>query len=317
MQLNMNSEIFTSSESLPYILTLLRCVQDGKHVWVADENEATAAKAYMQEHVPSLADSYSSLAQKGTVQIQWIGATQKPAVITIRADNLGDAAHDLSRPAVVVVEDLTSDGSFLISLCAIFGADRITAAHSNGWLEIRHGGGGGSLPSVTRAEINLFRRHVRVAALLDSDRLVPGEHTDAYNRAEALQKLGATVHVLELREIENYVPNRALAAVRPQRTSSRRLKFLKRLTSDQRAVYDMKHGFGPASSPPVIPPRQVPVYGGLSQETLRGLRSGFGRNVASCMNGMTTTLTKRDFHGLGTSVVAEITTMLQNLARII
>ena len=46
MQLNMNSEIFTSSESLPYILTLLRCVQDGKHVWVADENEATAAKAY-------------------------------------------------------------------------------------------------------------------------------------------------------------------------------------------------------------------------------------------------------------------------------
>jgi hypothetical protein len=315
--LNMTPDVFDSPASLPHIIGLLGGVQDGRHVWVAGDDELAAAEAYMRTQVPNLADSYISLARKGAVQVQWVGTVERPSAVTVQSDNLTELAHDLSRPAILVVEDHNSDGSFLITLCKIFGVERPVDALSRGWLEIRHGGGGGSLPSVTMTEIGLFKTQIRVAAMMDSDRLLPGERTDAHDKADMLRKSGAVVHVLELREIENYIPNRALAAVRPHRTSSNRLKFLKELSSDQRGVYDMKIGFGPASSSPKIPPKQIPIFANLSQQTLRGLRSGFGKNVAGCMTQMVGSLTERDFGGISASVVAEIRTLLQNIAGIL
>jgi hypothetical protein len=314
MQLSIGSDVFTDAMSLPHLIGILRCVQDGRHVWIAEETELEAAETYMRAHVPHLADSYVGLAQKGVVELQWIGSIEKPAVISIQADDL---VHDLSRPAVLVVEDQRSDGSFLKGLFDVFGAERLLDALSKGWLEIRHGGGGGSLPAVTLNEVGYFRRQIRVAALLDSDRLLPGEHTDAHHKAALLATHGVVSHVLELREIENYLPNHALAAVRPMRVSRYRLRFLRRLTLEQRGVYDMKSGFGPASSPPSIPPRQAPLFSSLPRETLNGLRGGFGKSVASCMTLMATSLTERDFRGLGDLVVTEIKTMLQDIAKII
>lgn len=56
-------------------------------------------------------------------------------------------------------------------------------ALSQGWLEIEHGGGG-SLAKVAESAMRRYRRLVRVAALLDSDRMVPGQRTNAYEKAD-------------------------------------------------------------------------------------------------------------------------------------
>jgi hypothetical protein len=320
MQLDMRPEIFDNAAALPSIINLLTCVQDGRHVWVADESDIPAAEAYLREHAPRLADAYIGLARKGLVEVQWVAAVEKPTVVCIEADSLNDLAHDLYRPAVLAVENKDSDGSFWIALWNIFGAERLIKALQYGWLEIRHGGGSGSLPSVVRSEIALFRRQVRVAVLFDSDRLVPGESTQAHENAADLIDRGAVVHVLELREIENYIPNRVLAAIKPLRISSFRLRFLKRLNSAQRGVYDMKRGFGPATPPrrpPDIPAQQIALFNDLPADVLSGLRSGFGENIVKQMMEMVISLTEADFLTLGDSIVPEITTVIRKIASIL
>lgn len=317
MQIDIRPEVFSTPGSLPRILSLLECVQEGRHDWVADESVIPAAESYLHENLPLLADAYVSLSQKGLVNIQWTGSIERPSVVVIQTDNLDDISYDLARPAALVVEDERSDGSFVRSLCQAFGADRILQSLSRGWMEIRHGGGGGSVPSVAEAEVEKFRRKVRVAVMLDSDRLIPGEHTRAYETADKLRSMGAVVHVLELREIENYIPNRVLASIKPIRVSHFRLDHLKLLTPDQRAVYDMKSGFGPASGPPVVHSRQSGVFGTLASKTLVGLRAGFGTNAVTYLAAMADSLTERDFQTLGGGVVAEIATLLREIASVI
>lgn len=317
MQLELRPEIFGPPESLPTILDLLVCVQEGRHIWAPDDVALASADTYLREHLPRLADAYLTLGRKGLVDLQWTSSIERPDVVVVDATSLADLASDLRRPAIVVVEDRDSDGSFIEALCQIFNASRVLHSLSLGWLEIRHSGGSGSLPSVAREEIERFHRKVRVAVLFDSDRLLPGQCTQAHAKAAELAKSGALVHVLEFREIENYLPNRVLAAVRPIRVSSYRLRFLKLLTLEQRAFYDMKHGFGPAGGDPQVMVEQAPLFGSLAVQTIRGLRGGFGRGVASKLPGMAPSLTSRDFEALGPAVVTEINEILVKIAQVL
>src|SRR5262249_13891263 len=111
-----------------------------------------------------------------------------------------------------IVEDQDSDGCFIRVLARVLQADQVLRALSQGWLEIEHGGGG-SLAKVAESAVGRYRRLVRVAALLDSDRMVPGQRTNSHEKADRLRLLGVLVHVLELREAENYVPNRILRTI--------------------------------------------------------------------------------------------------------
>jgi hypothetical protein len=317
MQIDIRPEVFSEASYLPRIMMLLQCVQEGRHFWVADEDAIPIVESYLRDNVPHLADAYISLAKKGLVGIQWVGAMERPSIVAIQAADLDDIAHDLARSAVLVVEDKASDGSFIRALCQIFGAARLLEALSQGWIEIRHSGGSGRLPMVAEEEVENFKHCVRVAVLLDSDRLIPGEQTPAHGNAEKLRSIGAVVHVLELREIENYIPNRALAAFKPMHIASYRLRHLKRLTSDQRGVYDMKKGFGPASGSAKVHPRQSGVFGMLDPETMRGLRAGFGDNIVTQVVRMADTLTERDFRSIGVGIENEIIGLLQGIASVI
>jgi hypothetical protein len=317
MRLEMRSDVFGLAEALPSIIGLLACIQEGRHIWAPDSETIASASRYLQEHLPSLADGYITLARKGLVELQWTSAGEKPEVVVVDAANLSELTDDLRRAAVVVVEDCNSDGSFFEALSKVFRADRVLLALSSGWLEIRHGGGSGSLPSVAMTEIAHFRRKIRVAVMFDSDRLLPGQSTPAHAKAETLADAGALVHVLEFREIENYLPNRVLAAVLPARVSAYRLGFLKHLSAEQRAFYDMKSGFGPASGPPQVPLEQAPLFASLPHSTIRGLRGGFGKNVVSKFALMAASVTVRDFESLGTTVVAEISAILSKVAQIV
>jgi hypothetical protein len=96
---------------------------------------------------------------------------------------------------------------------------------------------------------------IRIAVLIDSDRLVPPERLPNHDMADLLRADGVEVHVLALREAENYVPNRILASCGNPSTASITLTRLGNLHPDQRGHYDMKKGYGRGSSPAPTPPR--------------------------------------------------------------
>jgi hypothetical protein len=314
VRIELAAEVFVDAAALPHVLNLLKCVAEGRHDWEADPSVADTAHDYLQEHCPRLATTFAMLGRKGLVAAAWRGAADSTIRVEINAADLVDLAADLSRPAVLVVENHVSDGSFVRAVARAFRADRIHHALRERWLEIDHGGGE-TLVGVAEEAAYGFRRLTRVAVVLDSDRMTPSRRTRAHDKADRLAKSGIVVHVLELREAENYVPNRVLAAT--GKGAIRRLQLLRHLTPAQRGHFDMKEGFGPANGPPVVRPEQLALYADVDQRVLNGLRGGLGRDLLQQMETMSESLHERDFASLGTDVPDELRRMLDSLTSVI
>lgn len=315
MRVSLSADVFSESTALTDILELLRAFTSGRHdLLVAEPSIITAATGYLNEHAPKLAQAYETLASKGTVASAWTATPAQGPVIQITSATLVNHSADLRCPAVIVVEDQESDGHFIKALCTVFRATRIQKALAEDWLRIEHGGGSGGVVKVSKVNANRFRLVKRVAALLDSDRLLPGQQTKAHKQAAHLASGGVIVHVLEFREAENYVPNRVLAGTRNHGWASVKLTHLKRLTEQQRAYFDMKKGF--AASGEILPDQRL-LYASLGVRVTQELRGGFGSDLLRRLEEDSATLTERDFDGLGTGVVPELRGLLDKLASVI
>lgn len=311
MRVDLAEDVFGAAEALPDLLVLLRCFAEGRHDWVAGPEVIAAAQRYLSEHAPRLAATSAGLARKGTVASAWRGGRDRSSRVRVGPGDLADHAADLCRPAVLVVEDHESDGCFVRALAEVFRAQRLRHALSEGWLEIVHGGGS-RLVTVAESAAARYRRRVRAAALLDSDRLLPGQRTGSHRKAEQLVRAGVAVHVLELREAENYVPTRVLGLPSRSGDHSRKARLLGRLSPEQRGHYDMKRGFGSA-----VPVEQAILFGRLDSGTVIGLRGGFGKDLLRRLADVCADLTERDFASLGPEVATELRTLLATFTSVI
>jgi hypothetical protein len=319
-------EVFDPANDLADVLDLLRCFAEERHDWVADPEVADAAQAYFAKECPLRAASYTELARKAAVAVGvWSGSPpQKPTtVIKVTASELPDLAHDLCRAAAVIVEDQVSDTCFLRVVAETFDQARITTALDKGWLEPRHAGGKNRMEQFATSDRDRFRRFPRVVALLDSDSCYPEHRTECHIIAEKLTSLDVPTHVLTLREVENYVPNRILAGLSPRKVSRGVLAALRTLTPQQRGHFDMKEGFGPINQPPVVKPFQQELYRDLPNQTRRALRGGFGKDLIQQMSRQLSApgarLTEADFGSLGegTEVVDELRSLLELVESVI
>jgi len=306
--------VFGAPDTLMDLISLLRSFAAGRHDWVAEPSAVDVARAYFAEHAPSLAATCADLAMKGTVAGQaWTPAAERSSLVRVHAEDLHEHVEDLCRSAVLVVEDQDSDGRFIHALAVAFGADRILLALQKHWLAIDHGGGSGGVAKVAKIAAARFHRCARVAALFDSDRLVPGTHTGSYDKAKTLVEAGIVVHVLALREAENYVPNRVLFTCdRKPSQASRKLDALKTLTPAQRGHFDMKHGFRNS-----VPAEQSELFARLDPKVTAALKEGFGSDLLHRMDAMSGQLTESDFTSIAPDIVAEIRSLLGEIAKVI
>jgi len=176
MRVEIDHEIFRTPNprkpEIQAVFRLLETFDTGRHDWVIDPFEVDDFAAFAPSHFPSLAGTYASMARLASKRATaWTGSGRHKTVVVDSA-SLVDLAADLSQSAVVVVEDLPSDGDhFLETLREVFGGKRLQQAYHEQWLEVIHSGGTGRMPNVAAAAAKRFRRLVRVMAFLDSDRL--------------------------------------------------------------------------------------------------------------------------------------------------
>jgi len=303
-------EVFVDAESLTDLLILLRCFSAGRHDWVADTGTIEVVKRYFATHAPTIADTCVSIARKGTVAATWRGVVAGEHTVTIKCADLVDSTQDLCTPAVLVVEDAESDGAFVRSVLTALASARLQRALSSGWLQIEHGGGERTA-RVAMSARSRFRKTARVLVLLDSDRLLPDQRTAVHRKAEDLVKQGIVVHVLELREAENYTPYRVLAATGRRPAAAQKVALLRKMSPAQQGFFDMKNGFGPTNGPPVVRPEQTALYQGVPHYVVSGLRGGFGKDILRRMEHHT--LSEHDFASLGESVLVELKRLLAAL----
>jgi len=90
-----------------------------------------------------------------------------------------------------------------------------------------------------------------------------------------------------------------------------RLSALRRLTLEQRSVYDIKNGFqSAANGTAIVRAEQSVVFASVDAETLAGLCGGFGDHVLDVFERDAHALIESDFHGLGRNVVSELRAFL-------
>jgi len=300
---------------LTHLYSLLYCFIDERHEWVTNGLVVVAVEEFLPKHLPSLADTLASTARKAATAQVWTGTSQvDPEVVRVTRADLVEHAADLCQRAVVVVENQGSDGRFLAAVAHVLGDERVRRAFEHDWVEFANGGGS-TLVSVAEQAVRRFRRVVRVAAVLDSDRLLPRQRTSSDDKADRLRRLGVAVHVLARREAENYVPYRVLATVGRPGEASRKVTLLKQLTPEQRAHYDMKHGFRRVDRSQETRDAFEKLFPTFVPPTPRtGLHDGFGDRLLDELHAHRERLTEDDFAQLGPDVVAELRELLATVA---
>jgi hypothetical protein len=89
------------------------------------------------------------------------------------------------------------------------------------------------------------------------------------------------------------------------------------LRAEQRAHFDVKHGFGRPQEPPRIPRSQRDLFADLPREVKLDLRGGFGDKLLPLLDEHASRLTVADFAALGPDVVAELRALLSVVESVI
>ncbi|GLZ09541.1 hypothetical protein Acsp03_70070 [Actinomadura sp. NBRC 104412] len=315
MRIELAAAVFETDEHAEEVLTLLSLFRKGRHAWVVPPRLTATAASFIERHMTDLrAPVYKQLMRKAATLQHVYRAPTASKPVRISPEDVKEHVEDLGRPAVLVVENNRSDGMFVKAVAKIFGARDVLKALDDRWLVIEHGGGTDIYRRAQEEHVS-FRRCSRAATLLDSDRLAPGTPEKNADRIAELRALGVRVHVLTLREAENYVPNKVLHAVKPIRNSSARLTHLKQLDHDQRGHFDMKHGFRKTSG---VPEQQRRLFAGTPAKVITGLNDGFGQHILEVFESMADRLSEADLaRDVGEDVPDELRGLLAMLREIL
>ncbi len=83
------------------------------------------------------------------------------------------------------------------------------------------------------------------------------------------------------------------------RSISTKLAALGRLAHEQRAHYDMKHGFPGSNGWSVVPAEQVDLFRTVARVDLNELAGGFGRKILNCLSSACSHLVPADLARAG------------------
>ncbi|WP_445148364.1 hypothetical protein [Baekduia sp. Peel2402] len=320
MRIKTDVDVFALVVPAMEVLALVRLIANGQHEWLATPDTADAATRYFENKLPDESQTLTLLAESS---FQVAAAYSAPSVgrraPSVTAATLSAFVADLSRSACLVVEDREADGAFLGSLFRIFGRSRLSQALERGWLEFVHAGGTGRVVSVARGAKQHFHHLERVVAVVDSDRMTPGVQSPNAHIASRLAPDGVHVHILELREAENYIPTKALTTIRvvrgQRRVLSEKLEALKGLTVDQRGHLDFKNGFRMGANGPEVPASQASLYASVSESDRVRLVGGFGSSALECVSTAEASLKPSDFATVAPNARAELEDLLNKIER--
>lgn len=320
------------------ILRLIAFFREARHEWAISPRDVDAVHTFLERHFPVLAQSYLLLAQKASMAQAWAPHGGTAEVVRVAGETLMADIRDLERPAVLVVENATYDWQMIEALARMLGCEDVIEAKEGSRLGVYNGGGKDGATRHAVEQAAQFSRTKRVVLVIDSDSFHPTDRTGNHEKAEAVAHEGVSAHVLSFREMENYIPNRVLAR-QPKRavgksSMAKRLESLKTFAPEQRAHFDMKHGFkgkpktrsgrkgrhsGKVGTTYVIPPRHGDLYDEVAEQDLITLQEGFGTELPRLFldEVMRGGISERDLDGLGLGAKQELRSMFETIRGVI
>jgi hypothetical protein len=203
------------------------------------------------------------------------------------------ADNCLSAPLMIFVENAKSDGEFWVTIWTAADRKRLMRSFTEGIIEFVSCGGAGEIKKqFERWNKRRAPGPLRALVLRDSDKLWETHMADDPTKdLEAILPAKTHRHVLQSREIENYLPLAALKTkedglnerdihIRSQLQAQR--DALEKLPRNARAHYDMKKGFNSVSKMKEQERKNhLKLFESLSFKVVYTLWEGFGEDIGS------------------------------------
>ncbi|WP_368506370.1 hypothetical protein [Bacillus cereus] len=188
----------------------------------------------------------------------------------------------LGQPLKIILEDVESDRLFVEKCLELLGENQI----GEPWVEFVHGGGS-ALAKVAKS----YNGKCRTFCLLDSDVISPPDTYNTPAKPKTIKNIericeenGYSLHILNKREMENYLPDRALKKYLEQKNNDFEHIYFT-LSSQCKDYFDMKKGLTPRNLDlPIWCTFKEAISQGNEEiaATVTGKKSivdGFGENV--------------------------------------
>ncbi|WP_335986120.1 hypothetical protein [Glycomyces sp. MUSA5-2] len=283
------------------------------HDWAIHPMDVAAFTEFLRETQQGLVSDTNRLFAENCAKNYL--AYDKRAPTRLGGARLAEGVEELGRPAAVIVENAESDGCFLRAVATVLDSE-VREAFEKGRIALVHGGGVGDACKQARKVCEELPRFNRALLVLDSDRWVPGSESKHEKKARELRKAGVKVHVLLLREAENYVPNRVFVAIPRQRgRETTHLDSLKTLSHAQRGHLDMKNGLKSTGDTASY---QRELYEDLPDFHRRRLVGGFGDRILHYFEDFVRSVSAEDImKNAGPEALEDLRDMLDQIKRIV
>lgn len=257
MIVKIDLSVLNKEEAFAQLDYLVNIIVTGKHKFYFESFEE--AELINSNWFDSLGDrvqfSTYELFTKAAVESSRISSQEIKERVVLEITNsedvgslLAEANAILEEVLYILIEDFESDGGFLIRLTEIYkkASKSLVFAHKKRWVQLQHCGGKTSL-------IRMLERYPepsskdfkkRAFVIVDSDRKHPNDTpADTVKISDICKSKNIPIHVLEKREIENYIPDNVFRKLVP-RDLEDRLNAYVSMTPVQKDYYDLEKGFG-------------------------------------------------------------------------
>lgn len=222
MLIELKSDLFANKANLAEINQLLSIFSDrGRYTYFCEFAEIRESELFL-----NLPYTERELAEQHYNRVIQESIKPNYSVSEIRSDidfNILEAKRFFNQPFIIILENNRNDGYFVNSLLSAFVDEsaEINRHKINGWVEYGNAGGCGNIKNYIEERKSQFTvlpkeecRYLRLYVLIDSDKKYPKDKSAARIQLEEyLQENSVPFHILEKREVENYIPDEILESI--------------------------------------------------------------------------------------------------------
>lgn len=256
---------------------------EGRHIWFIEDEEEIFNSEWFKENTPAKQKMIKENIEKFITNYEY-ERNYYLSIPLYKIDDIeeqSEAKKILQAPLHILTEG-NSDRVFLEKVIDIFAKSKnvfainIQNALQDGWAIIV-GGGGNTWEKEMNNYFSKYGKY-RIFVFADSDKLYPTHESDKKESVEKpCKRKGISFHVLYKREIENYLPLKALEVFAKEINKTSVYLEFEKLGLDERDFYDLENGFKAGEDRNFLSIQQEnELFKNLGQDQTSRLENGFG-----------------------------------------